>query len=648
MQVSLPVSRRQSVSEDHRKKLYKSSSIEISRDNLQVTRTNSPSEINIDKLLEEKIEQSLRKIREGEIDLAKYQKKMELDLEIKQLQKEIEEARIKKEKKLKKIEKLSITAKNLENSVLENHGSSYYRPYTGPMYMPYYAVPVGSMHPMPFNFGYPVMHPEKPNTSVIGNKGSLTVNDEEYPGLNSQTSIKSSDANSNSKKNTSLNGSQADFSTKLEKSDKTAGDSSLTAKRLDIRQEALGARSQTSSADFGQALQTNPPTPTSSARTNRTNEAPADSNRSRKIHIEEMLPGPICKAETFGTGALGQLIGEFKKSVALKRSPVKAEVPDTGLEVINEKNRTLSTTGMTSTHLGEMSTTKTDINPYNRASINIKSETNFLPSTILGNEPGNHHAAPEDRSSSTLLQVPNEKVASSIIFRETLADDPRLKETSRSVSIYKDSDHPPRPSYQTKKSGPLIRRESINLSIDSKLLSVATKIFPSISKIDFEFDDKQEITSPLDWHDNSIVQEDMIQPRPSIIFDLPDHMSTLETSTVRQMYFGINDGSEYSIECHFVSQYIDPKIRIVLNQRAPGQRVFSPVAEENVKIKDLKMILQLIEYRDVIPASLPIKCLKDYGKLINHFVLPFVWVTIHLLRDNIINNNLLDRRRRGP
>ena len=621
VKVSLPSSRTQSVSENYQKHSNRSLSIDtIHNNNIQLTRVNTPVEINIDKIMEEKIEQSLKKMHNEEFDLAKFQRKIELDFELKQLQKDIEAARAKKEKKMKKIEALNLKTKALGNFGSENTLSPNQRPM--PVYMPFYPMPFGTMQSMPMNYQFSGMAPERPNRSVSRNN---SINNEEDNGTGSQGSLKSIDANSIMRKGSSLNGSQSDMSAKFERSELSNSNPK--------KQEA---RSRTSSAEFGHVMQSNPLISTS-----QTNDVSAELTQSRRLLIEDAQPGPISKAETFGAGALGQLIGEFKKMGAAKRASAassRADISASGLETINEKNHTYSTAGTTHTNIGETSTTKGEINFHNRTSNNFHS-------LLLGPENSNYNVLGEEKTHHNVSH--NEKTSQSIIFKDTIIhEDPRLKETGRSKDTSIITKEPENTSKLAivKKNGPLVKKDSINLSIDGRFPNVANRIFPSISKIDFEFLDetaKQEFVSPRDWQNSE--QDSIAHQRSSFIFEFLDHVGTLENTMVRQIYVGIKDENEYTLECHFISQYIDPKIRIVLNQRCPGQRTFVAIAEENIKLKDLKVILQYIEYRDVIPASLPIKCLRDYGKLINYFVLPFVWVRILIYLNNVPTSSCQSR-----
>ena len=617
------------------------------RINYSVTPFQNSTEVNIEKIIEEKVEQGIRRLKNEDFG-EKYQRKLELELKIEQLRKEHEEVRFKKEKSLIKLHQLKLKAKFANNNPEFNGYKGPtpfgYPPFGGYVLYPCPVIPIPvegfPIAPGFTNLPNPYMSPEK-NKSDNGNA------DDEIRGAGGSLQSSGSLANLKRTKRGSMGlESQGETTPQSDKADKINSESQIlkTPKLPGSRMELLTGRSN---------------------RSNRSLTSLANERRPPSLHCIDLLApnksiqylgdegfgAPLIKAETFGSGALGQLITEFRKGKN-NRSPTlsRTELPEAVAEEVNEAMnvKNMSAAG-TNAYINSMgNTTKADTTKA-ESMLQIQSRNSnmrtigSIPSLFLGLTPSNQLPQHEERSNgpSPLLQ----RRLSSVLFKESLLEEQKTKESERSSlgGFSKELEQLGKPSAPPKKSRLGMKRESLSTSIDFNLIKSITKVFPSMSKIDFEPEDdtgKYDFEAPNDWHDS--IHEIITQTKPFQVLEHLEQLFSVENIVVRQPYLGLRDRNEYNLECHYIPQFDDPKIRVVLAQRSPNLSYFTPLTEEIIRIKDLTHLMKQIDYKDVIMGSSPVKSIRNFQNFIKHFLFPFIWVILFSYISNCIFMFLLD------
>ena len=203
-------------------------------------------------------------------------------------------------------------------------------------------------------------------------------------------------------------------------------------------------------------------------------------------------------------------------------------------------------------------------------------------------------------------------------------------EQSPALSIHKENElGVPRRKGSLRRSSEFAKKESVN----SSDMTNFHRIWPSYSKLDIELD---EVSTPKDSAINEIffnsLGSEFGSPRPFQITDLLELIKLPETSLLKQLHQSSDDELPYVIECQLVAPNLDSSLRLSLSQKIlPHADSSLRISEETIPFKDLKTILELIEYRDVLPPSVTVKSVRTYKKFIQYFVLPFVWVRASIL-----------------
>lgn len=357
--------------------------------------------------------------------------------------------------------------------------------------------------------------------------------------------------------------------------------------------------------------------------------------------VERNVDRQIKKAETAGAGVVEQIVSDLR-STTTTRSKQQPSI-----QVIDETE------------------------DFGKTHSNVSSKQNFASGTSIENDFNNKQAnslkgntKPEEQSPPILKGG----TSGSIRPTEFSKFNRRRKESADSIKTKKETgqkiqwlphpnsakfDKPPQANVmnpivrghqqsrigQRRFSGPIVgatpnvfsifRKESTDFTaIDSKS---PQKHNPGVSKLDLDQLLERSLSkgswkNGLPHHEsNDSIQEDgPISLRPIHILHFPNLFTFLESSEIKQAYFGIDDGNNYTIECHFIAT-IEPKVKFVLCQEG---LLHSQIAEETIRIKDLGALLNFVDFRDALPPSITLKSIKTYKSFVRYFIIPFLWVNV--------------------
>lgn len=559
------------------------------------------TEFDFEKLIGEKIENSIRKLLSEEFPLSKFQEKAALENEIQKLKSERAEVFSKRKEDTLRLEKLRLKLQQTQEMQLSAINSPSYRGH--PFYpYPFIATPIDGMYVPP--------HVMVGNQYLAQqNKANNTLAESDNGTTRTQPSLKSFEALNRRKQRSN---SEDIFSTPQRQGNmKNESQSSRQTLQLPtVRIDGLVRSCPRSSlAELRQIGLSMKPGSNSSKLNGR--------SMSQSFFTDELLVAPVMKTDTFGTGTLGNLVQESRKTESaqpLTRS--KLEVPTIMLESVKERTQSEASSKETHTNLmGSLSVSKIEPNSQNKTSQSQKT----MPSIFIGaatERPSANHLTPHSLAQEHQANTEGTgRKNRSVNFREAVNEDFKGNEAEKSSAGGLELG---RVSNTKRSSLHLVKKESTTNTADSR----GGSPFPSLSKFDSEFDD----FSPQNQLQDSI-QDSIIQRKPFEFLDYPEQFLGLENSVIRQAYFGLGDQNDYILECHYMPEDNDSKIKLIVNQQTANPRKPSiSIAEEVVRIKDLKTLLQYMEYRDVIPSSLPASSIRDYKNFITYFVLPFVWV----------------------
>ena len=709
------------------------------------------TQINIEEKIAQKIEETLKKAKQEEEAHKQELKRLEVEAKIEELKKENEQCR--KSKLEKECELLELKAKlKLVNETMEMHSANNnsmgnflpnrtqaFFPPSNMASPPMFYSPQSNYMP-PYCY-YPPPHHFSPEMSPYYHPNHFFPNAPRHHPSHSYSQPRGANVSQGTEEDNPETRGHSPMLTphdllkmKGAKSDLTVGKTFSEEMSLDNRMDGTpmsqGSINQTPKLPLSRRdllTTSNSAALRALFKTSyRTNESPSRTSLPF-IADEEERPG-ITKSETFGLGALSQIVSDLRKAAIIK-SPARSrtDVAEPVLELANERSRSETDTNnhiASSTH---------DFNPPKHVA---KSDIN-IPSLFIGtsNNLNTYNPEPTDRTTASIFgkdldaqtekqsqsqsqqakndQPPAQELKIDLTKAQPGTTDMMKTQTNSSISdpantqqqistqtAIKDSIR--RPSiriepvkYEPGKLQPLragsvkgeiskldpqhlplaksgstrnvfkkadtptnelteslMSKENANNrgsqkkvldlmkkdSLSSADMSNPQRILPSYSKLDIEFEDGSSLKDsprneglfmPNGWHDS--LGGGFVSPRPFHILDVPELMNFPEKSILKQAYFGLDEDHNYTIECHFVPKAIDPGLKLVLNQKVHHFESHILMAEELIKIKDLRTILEFIDYKDILPPMNTVKSIKNYKNFIRYFVLPFLWVIYHVV-----------------
>ena len=174
------------------------------------------------------------------------------------------------------------------------------------------------------------------------------------------------------------------------------------------------------------------------------------------------------------------------------------------------------------------------------------------------------------------------------------------------------------------------------LSNKSKIEHVKAPPPKPVQQLPTESISKSQSSPPLDQ--NSKIPEIKIESAPngttgqdgfislSALLEVPDYIKIPKSLSIRKQLVLLEDQYKYLIECKLEHEGNDPVLKMILSQKALTHDEYYSLAEEKMRIKQLKKILEILEYKDVIPTHMTIRSVNSLESLIKHFIIPFIGV----------------------
>lgn len=107
--------------------------------------------------------------------------------------------------------------------------------------------------------------------------------------------------------------------------------------------------------------------------------------------------------------------------------------------------------------------------------------------------------------------------------------------------------------------------------------------------------------------------------------------------SIRKQLALIEDSYTYMVECKLEDRGEDPTLEIILSQKALTHDEFFSLDEERIKLKEFKKVLEVLEYRDIIPNHLNLRSIDSMESLIKNIVVPFVGVRLFARQKCLLN-----------
>ena len=171
-------------------------------------------------------------------------------------------------------------------------------------------------------------------------------------------------------------------------------------------------------------------------------------------------------------------------------------------------------------------------------------------------------------------------------------------------------------SYNTNESTKII----LNMKKEPEILKQN-----SVSLIKLETTpDKSVINSSLNKQSRYNVDTSIM---PLSLLEQNDHIVIPKNAIFTRKTF-LEDTYNYSIELKWIINETEKVIKIILLQQAlTNEKQKFPIYEEVLNIDSWKkFIVPTIEYKDVLPVTLPLKNIKKFSQFIQYLVFPFIGV----------------------
>ena len=112
---------------------------------------------------------------------------------------------------------------------------------------------------------------------------------------------------------------------------------------------------------------------------------------------------------------------------------------------------------------------------------------------------------------------------------------------------------------------------------------------------------------------------------PLELFNNPDYIKFPQKSIITKCIPSAGNCRRI-VECRLGKGKVEPVFFISLKQYNSGSEKYEQIAQEIVRFKEFRKILNHIEYKDSLPSTVTIKSIKSYSSFVKYLVIPFIGV----------------------